>query len=96
MKFAIRPRQGGKTHLSVEWLREDPDHRVIVTANAQMARDLRQGYGLTEKQVAVAGSASIRGRRAEYAVDNLDIILPQLLGTGPNPVTVVTATGESI
>ncbi len=97
MKFVIRPRQGGKTHETVQWLREDPGHRVIITATAEMARDLRQRYELTEKQVMTVSSVRTfgRGRRAEYALDNLDIILPQLLGTGPNPVMVVTATGET-
>lgn len=98
MKFVIRPRQGGKTYESVEWLREDPGHRVIITANEQMARDLRQTYGLTDKQVTTCDSIRTtgRGRRAvQYAVDNLDIILPYLLHAGPNPVSVVTATGEN-
>lgn len=97
MKFVIRPRQGGKTHATVQWLREDPDRRVIIAHSAATASDLRRRYDLTERQVVTVDSIRTRerGRRAEYAVENLDIMLPYLLGTGPNPVSMVTATGES-
>jgi hypothetical protein len=97
VKFVIRPRQGGKTHEAVRWLREDPGRRVIITATQDMAADLRRRYELTASQVTTTDTvrSAGRGRHAEYAVDNLDLILPHLLGTGANPVTVITATGEN-
>jgi hypothetical protein len=97
VKFIIRPRQGGKTHASVQWLLEDPENRVILCANLQMARELQRRYKLTDRQVMSAATVRTagRGRAAEYAVEDLDTLLPYLLGTGPNPVSLVTATGES-
>ena len=53
--FVVRGRGGGKTHAAVEWLRQDPDHRVIVTVDEQRAAEIRRQYGLTAAQVMPAG-----------------------------------------
>lgn len=99
MDFAVMHRCEGKTHLAVEWLKADPDHRVLLTASEVAAADLRKRYRLGEWQVMSYRSAGarLRGRaNVEIAVDDLDAILPALLGISPARVALVTATGNLI
>lgn len=95
MNFVIRPRGGGKTAAAIAWLRDNPGG-VLIVHDESYAKRLRKEHGLTGEQVVSYGSASLRGRRVSaVGVDNLDLILGHLLGTGPAPVSLVTATGES-
>jgi hypothetical protein len=98
MQFVIRPRMGGKTTEALKWLKETPGAVLLVHSEAYAAC-LRRDHGLTDRQVMSHRSAGtrLRGRRqVTVAVDNLDVILPQLLGLSPDArVELVTATGES-
>lgn len=88
------PRQGGKTHTLVEWVKAGPG-RIIVTADEREAQRLRREYGLTAVQVL---SSHAHRQLADYgplanriAVDNLDIWLRSVFG--PN-LTVVTMDSQ--
>lgn len=97
MDFAVMHRCEGKTHLAVEWIKADPCGRVLLTVSEISAAQVRKQYGLDDKQVMSYRSAParLRGRsNIELAVDDLDAILPALLGIGPVPVALVTATGN--
>lgn len=97
--FVVRGRGGGKTYAAVQWLREDPGRRVIVTVDEQRAAWLRKEYGLTAAQVMSAGGelrdpARLRGLpRAgrELAIEDLDGFLARAFTF---PVGLVTATGD--
>jgi len=98
--FVVRGRGGGKTHAAVEWLRQDPDHRVIVTVDEQRAAEVRREYGLTAAQVMPADGQlrdpqRLRGLprtlRRELAIDDLDAFLARSFVF---PVGLVTATGD--
>lgn len=97
MKFVIRPRQGGKTFEAVKWLQANPGG-VLLVHSEEYASALRKEHGFSEKQVMSFRSAQtrLRGRRkTRIAIDNVDLMLAYLLGTGPFEIDLVTATGES-
>jgi hypothetical protein len=97
MDFAVLHRAEGKTHLAIEWLKADPDHRVLLTTSEALAADVKKRHRLGDRQVMSyrAAPAALRGRsNIELAVDDLDAILPALLGIGPLPIVLVTATGN--
>ena len=92
--FVIRGRQGGKTYAAVQWLEEDPEHRVIVTADAQRAESIREHYGLSASQVVTGEGLRNPGlppRALEAAVDDAGELLAQALGI---QVELVTASGD--
>ena len=98
MDFVIRPRGGGKTKAAIAWLKDNPG-AVLIVHDESYAATLRKEFGLTDKQVMSHRSAGtrLRGRNVPaVGVDNLDLILADLLGTGRAPVGLVTATGESV
>lgn len=77
------PRQGGKTHVLVEWVKAGPG-RVIITADEREAQRLRRDYRLTSAQVLsshahrqLAGYEPLSNR---VAVDNLDLWLRSHFG----------------
>lgn len=97
MQFMIRPRQGGKTHETVEWLRADP-LRVLIVHDETERKRLMDTYKVPSGQIYNAQTcrARLAGRGVtEVAVENLDLILGYLLGVY-NPIVRVTATGEVI
>ena len=99
IRFVVRGRGGGKTYAAVEWLKQDPDHRVIVTVDEQRAAWIRRQYGLTAQQVMSSAGAlrdpdrlqgMPRGRR-ELAIEDLGDFLARAFVF---PVGMVTATGD--
>lgn len=100
MKFIVLPRQAGKTHMLVEWVRKGVEtrsypfwSRVILTPNIREADRIRGEYQLDYTQVYSLDewrTAHLGPRSVEIGVDNLDWVLRDLLGD----VRVVTATGE--
>ncbi len=94
MKIHATGRQQGKTTRLIEWMMQAPDdvHRVLVTHNAREADRLYREYGeklglerwqfMSAMEVRGEYGATWRGRkgRLELGVDNLDIVLPMLLG----------------
>lgn len=104
MRFFIAPRRAGKTSFLTRWHWECvvPHRRVLIVADIRRAKELQRQPGgeelllgrdiLTLQQVL---SGALRGRTqdTELAVDDLDHLLPQLLGTSL-PIRWVTATEE--
>lgn len=117
MRWLLWGRQYGKTYQTIKWFLEDPESRVIIQANEEMAaftrdrilrhhlpqdidgEERQQLRELLKRQV-VSVHAWQRGRGQHHgrsikptvAVDNLEHVLPALLGT---EVGMVTATGVS-
>jgi hypothetical protein len=93
MRWMIWGRQWGKSYQTVQWLKEDPDNRVIVTADESMADGLRRRYSLREDQVFGAGRWIHQHRhllRKTIAIDNAEQTLPALLNVR---VGLVNASG---
>lgn len=102
MRIYEMGRQTGKTRKLVDWLRFNPHGVLIVHSAEERQRILRQyGYGLTyskerkaeddSRVITVQGvlDGRLRGRHPLIvAVDNLDLILPYLLGAEVGPVTM--------
>lgn len=49
--LATSGRRAGKVLRAVDWLREDPENRVILASSPEQAQDLRDRFGLTDDQV---------------------------------------------
>lgn len=49
--IATTGRRAGKVLRAVDWLREDPENRVIIASSAELAQDLKDRFGLTDDQV---------------------------------------------
>jgi hypothetical protein len=95
--FVVRGKAGGKTFAAVQWLREDPFRRVIVTADQARAVAIREQYGLSASQVMSCGGKleSPRGIRAgadfEFAIEDADELLARAFWF---KVGLVTASGD--
>lgn len=90
-------RAAGKTHALVQWLKEDPENRVILCHAEFAADNVRRQYGLTRGQVmsyrrVTWGSDGPK----EYVIDNADLILQNLFiaNTGSLPSYVTTSLEE--
>ena len=84
-------RAWGKTYAIVQWLKDDPDNRVIVEHNERAANDVAKVYDLSRTQV-ISFDEFQRGGRSEstrYAIDNVDLLFT------PN-VDLVSITGGAI
>lgn len=99
VSWEICGRGGGKTTHLVEWVRGGHEldvypgwSRVIVTPTADIAKWTRSHFNLARRQVFSfddwRGSYGI-GRSVEVALDNLDMMLPDL----PGVIRRVTITG---
>lgn len=81
--FVVRGRGGGKTYAAVQWLKEDPDRRVIVTVDPARAVEIRTQYGLSTSQVMSCDGQMkppprLQGRplaALELAIDDADELL---------------------
>jgi hypothetical protein len=92
MKFDIGDRQTGKSTRIIDWARED-DRRRLIVFNHKRARQIEKDHPILEGRVISVNSlASLRGHDIEIGIDDLESVLPQLLGTGRSPVSYVTAT----
>lgn len=98
-EFIVRGRGGGKTYAAVQWLKEDPDRRVIVTVDPARAVEIRSQYGLSASQVMSCDSQmkpppQLQGRPLkdfELAIDDVD----ELIGRAfLFKVGLVTAKGD--
>lgn len=103
MRIYEMNRNGGKTNMLVEWLKYNPHGVLIVHSVQERQRILKQYGGLTfredriqedEKRVVTIQSVlegKLRGRHPLIvAVDNLDLILPYILGAQVGPVTMTS------
>ena len=74
LRIISRPRQSGKTHGLVEWVKAEPD-RLIVTPTHREALRLQLSYGLKRQQV-VSFADFLKhppSHHVDVAVDNLDL-----------------------
>lgn len=96
MKFYIGGRRSGKTEMLVKWIRSNPDAIMIVHTVREAERIAAQ-YSLDLYRVRSIGEVEhggLMGRRnVKLGIDNLNLILPNILG---HHVERVTATGELI
>jgi hypothetical protein len=104
--FMIRGRQGGKTTELLTWLLDHPD-RCVLVLDEQRRRSLVRMLGQMErakvsdaKRILTLTDISYNGLRGSTAtdigIDDLDAILPILLGPWHKTIGMVTATGVSI
>lgn len=95
MKIYEAGRQTGKTTQLVNWLRTNPDGVLIVHTAIERDRVIKEFtfLNLNPNRVVTLNhvlSGRIRGKypRPIFAVDNLDLILPMILGGTVGPVTM--------
>lgn len=89
MRIYIAGRQTGKTTNLIAWIGEDPN-RVLIVHSMFEAYRLHRDYPDLEDQIIPISlvEKSLRGKRdVEVAIDNLDLILPQLIMARIGPVT---------
>lgn len=85
----------GKTHKSVEWVKQDPEHRAIVVFSVKEGQRLVEQYGLPPHCV-VAGLGPVSKQKDLYWVDNIDLWLQSVFagkfagGTINGPVHTMT------
>lgn len=79
----------------VQWLKQDPENRVIVCHSEYNADCIRKDYGLTREQTMSYERASWDSSKA-YVVDNADLILQKVLWlkTGNVPAYITTNLEE--
>jgi hypothetical protein len=93
------PRQSGKTTFLMSWLMLDPNHMLVVHSGSEADR-LKKLYGFRKIDNQIVSidyvmSGRLRGKKdAVIAIDNLDLILPQILGTWGNQIGPITYTGD--
>lgn len=83
-------RQMGKTVMLLEWLEGDPKRAMIVHSYQESDRLKRENPHLADQifNFHSALDGRLRGRGFnELAIDNLDLILPWLLGCKIGPIT---------
>lgn len=93
MRLLNWPRRTGKTTYLVTWLEMTPHSVMVVHSESERDRILRENPQLEPERVLSLYSVlngKLRGReRTTVAVDNLDLILPQLFnGCTVGPVTL--------
>jgi hypothetical protein len=95
----VRGRATGKTWQCLQWLNQHPDGVMVCHSMAEVDRLKREarrlGLQIDSRQFVSANRLEVlRGRQnVSLCVDNLDIILPHLLGA---PVDMITATGVNL
>lgn len=95
MRFIVGGRGGGKTYDAIRWLKAD-ENRVLVVASHQHRISKCEQYGeelwdrIWTVEEVVSGRARGMLHRPVWGVDDLDMVLPQLLG---GAVDLVTGTG---
>ncbi len=99
MNIVVGARASGKTYQMVEWWKEDPEHRVIITLNLQTRRDLID-RGVEPHSIYIMAEApqSMRGVTATVGIDaDLEAMLYHALGLHPvfTPIGLVTINGAA-
>lgn len=80
MQIINSGRGSGKTYALVQWLLEDPDHRMIITQSGDRARHIRCTYNLDANQVrALNPIETLRGTTRHIGFDDADTIIRQAL-----------------
>jgi len=92
MRFMLTGRRMGKTTKMIEWFKEDPANRMIVTFSEQEAHRISKEYGIPQRKVVSARKDALGGRREVRGIDNVDIILAQMFGP---EIDLMTATDGS-
>lgn len=93
MKIYANGRQTGKTTQLVRWLGVHPDGVLVVYSAQERDRILKEYINVDPdriKTIAAVLEGKLRGRnpRPIIAIDNLDLILPQIMGGTIGPVTL--------
>lgn len=82
----------GKTNSLLRWLKATPNGMLLVHSEAEKKRLLDENEWLSTFQIISPGrllDGGLRGHRQTIlAIDNLDLILPTLLGATIGPVTM--------
>lgn len=94
-EVVVGGRAFGKTHAAVQWVKQDPGSRAIVTINHKEAERLIEEYELPEECVIVADKAphELLGRSGvDVILDNADIFLQQLFNGHLHAITMSQAT----
>lgn len=99
MNFLIAGRRSGKTTFLVKQMRESPNS-VCIVPNMTMWILMERAYpDLAGRFISLSDirDGALRGidHGTEVFIDNLDMMLLSLLNTS-NPITLVTATDDSI
>jgi hypothetical protein len=97
VKFFISGRQAGKTSSVVEAMRWE-NNAVMIVHNMKEATRIVETYPWMQGKVATVSRAAtglLSNRYQKVYIDNLDLVLPALLG-GINAEINVTATGETV
>lgn len=112
MQIYVSDRQTGKTYRTIEWFLEAPDRRAVICIDYREACRLREK--IQERAPELGGehaawtkrivwpqilNHALRGRTIEAVwIDNLDLILPILIGywgkiiaTSTEPIEVIDA-----
>ena len=95
MRFIVSPRGAGKTKALVAWAMRSSE-RVIIVFNEREKKRILESTELLPFQVCTAHDAvygRLAGRQMDIAIDNLDLILPFLLGV-QDPIQWATITEE--
>lgn len=78
MRILSRPRQGGKTHATVEWVKGAPTHRAMVVSSQVRKAFLMEKYELTDDQIIVPlGSPAAITKRA-VRIDDLEMLFDRV------------------
>lgn len=104
MNWIVLPRGAGKTHEALKWLLADaPDeYRIMLTCSepeANRLRSLARDMGFPNSRVVSVSNRAmwqllgrVEGLKVVYGIDNLELVLPMLLG---GPVGLATYTGKA-
>ena len=99
MRVELGGRQTGRTTRMIEWLKDNPSGILIVhsESEAQRLSNLHDHDGIMELRLRIVSVESWMNRRPSFhlpavAVDNADMVLQQLLGTGIDVVTMEGTT----
>lgn len=103
MRLVVGGRASGKTFKMVNWLKASPNH-ILVVHSEQEAHRIREDYylnlGECNRIISVhsALNGKLRGSRREtvIAIDNLDLMLPFIMGASIGPVTLTNTEIEKI
>jgi len=93
MKIMSRPRAGGKTHATVQWVKEAPHIRAMVVHDEKRKASLMREYDLTVDQIIVPSSAPRSFQRA-VRIDDLEMFFnrigfPYVNGFTTGPVEMI-------
>lgn len=77
MKIMSRPRQGGKTYETVQWVKKDSNKRAMVVFSQERKAYLMEKYELTDHQIIVPASFKENVFRT-VRIDDLEMVLDRM------------------